>query len=1022
MRVRGFLVYALCYLCFCGLALLGAGAALGAPGSRAETLQVYTATVTPAELATLIGQGYDVVRQERNGNAVAVELILWDSQAARLRSQGFVLTPKPSPAQPSRQQGGGQFGWTVWRSFDEPGGFEDQINQLAQANPNLVKLVLLGRSQQGRPILALKLTENARELADGSRPGIYYQSGQHAREWIAPEVNRRFVNYLIDKYRAGDAEISALLRTRELWFVLVMNPDGYEYTFTDERLWRKNLRDNDNDDAISIVDGVDLNRNWPGDKWGWDNEGSSDQLVSLTYRGPTPGSEPEVQAIVGLLQRAKPEFMIDYHSYIPGILYPFGWQLDQPSADDPLFRALAGDTRQPAIEGYVSIRSSELYTTNGTADDYAYEKEDVLAFTVEMGEGTPGSGFEFPDDPALVQAEFEKNLPFALDLAQSAPDPAQPRSHLGNTVEPFYLDTFAESYGSPQVVRVTALRKLGKLVLKYQINNGPVQTRQTSVFKGGERNTEVGDVYYQVRQGTVRGPNPGDRVRVWFETRDGTQKSEAFTYRVKQDTNARILVVAAEDYTGISPVQTVTAPRYAQLYAEALRQNRFKVDIYDVDANGRQAPDALGVLSHYALVVWETGDDIITRDPGQVPGTASRLANDLQIEMRQYLDEGGKLIFAGKYAGLQYSQNLYIYDPETNTPDPSCNPFAFQPNCKFLSDDFLQYYFGAYIYNSDAGTTEEGGIYTVKGTREPYDYEENEIVIEFAPQISVAPTHTASFLPTSAFLPEDDFPQFASYEAAVYVRPGGPFDPHTGDQYVYSQIADQAYKRLTRTIDLTGKITGELTFWVSYDLEQDWDYFFVEAHTVGQDDWTTLPDQNGHTITDTGLSCVQIPLVALHPWVGRYQTYVEAPDAEPSCSPTGTTGAWNAATGRSAGWEQWQIDLSAYAGQQVEISLAYVSDPAVQGLGVFLDDVVISTGEATSFEGGLDGWTATGPPEGSPPNPNNFELLQRGEFPEGAIIVTEDTFYFGFGLEDVADPNDRRRLLGRAARQLLGFE
>ena len=89
-----------------------------------------------------------------------------------------------------------------------------------------------------------------------------------------------------------------------------------------------------------------------------------------------------------------------------------------------------------------------------------------------------------------MQAEFEKNLPFALDLAKSAPDPANPVSHLGNTVKPFYLETssldpektrnpmsdyrFSVSYGDPQPVRVLAKRSLGAVALRYQVNGGAV--------------------------------------------------------------------------------------------------------------------------------------------------------------------------------------------------------------------------------------------------------------------------------------------------------------------------------------------------------------------------------------------------------------------------------------------------------------------------------------------------------------------------------------------------------------------
>ena len=111
-----------------------------------------------------------------------------------------------------------------------------------------------------------------------------------------------------------------------------------------------------------------------------------------------------------------------------------------------------------------------------------------------------------------------------------------------------------------------------------------------------------------------------------------------------------------------------------------------------------------------------------------------------------------------------------------------------------------------------------------------------------------------------------------------------------------------SYKRLTRTVDLTGATAGQLRFFTSYDTEADWDYLFVEAHEVGTDTWTTLPDANGHTGTDTGLSCAA-GWNELHPFLNHYQGA--------DCSPTGTTGTWNAATGASAGWEEWVVDLSA---------------------------------------------------------------------------------------------------------------
>jgi hypothetical protein len=198
--------------------------------------------------------------------------------------------------------------------------------------------------------------------------------------------------------------------------------------------------------------------------------------------------------------------------------------------------------------------------------------------------------------------------------------------------------------------------------------------------------------------------------------------------------------------------------------------------------------------------------------------------------------------------------------------------------------------------------------------------------------------------------------------------------PRTGSQFALSQQADSAYKRLVHRIDVPAG-GAEMTFWVLRDTEDAFDFFFVEARTAGEDDWTTLRDRNGHTSQWTGFAC---PFwLELHPHLRHYQSG-EPPqdDEEPTCDPTGTTGRWWAASGPSDGWEQWSVDLSRWSGEQVILSLAYATDESIQLNGVFVDDIVVSTGQGTtSFEADadpLDGWLAKGPPLGSPPNLNNW--------------------------------------------------
>jgi murein tripeptide amidase MpaA len=99
------------------------------------------------------------------------------------------------------------------------------------------------------------------------------------------------LQHFIARWRANDKEIKDVLQRTELWFVISANPDGYQYSFDDERLWRKNLRDNNGDGQIAIGDGVDPNRNF-NDHWGYDDEGSSPDPADDTFRGPGPASEP----------------------------------------------------------------------------------------------------------------------------------------------------------------------------------------------------------------------------------------------------------------------------------------------------------------------------------------------------------------------------------------------------------------------------------------------------------------------------------------------------------------------------------------------------------------------------------------------------------------------------------------------------------------------------------------------------------------------------------------------------------
>jgi hypothetical protein len=194
--------------------------------------------------------------------------------------------------------------------------------------------------------------------------------------------------------------------------------------------------------------------------------------------------------------------------------------------------------------------------------------------------------------------------------------------------------------------------------------------------------------------------------------------------------------------------------------------------------------------------------------------------------------------------------------------------------------------------------------------------------------------------------------------------------PRTGERFAISQTAaNSSYKRLARTISVPPE-GAQLSFWIARDTEPGFDFSFVEARPPGTQDWTTLPDLNGHTSADVGLSCPQ--WLGLHPFLTHYQT----DNGDGTCTARGSTGAWWAASGASGGFEEWKVDLGAYSGGDVEVAITYASDDVFQMSGVFVDDVVVSNGPGTtSFEDDgdtLDGWAALEAPGGSPPNRNNW--------------------------------------------------
>ena len=297
--------------------------------------------------------------------------------------------------------------------------------------------------------------------------------------------------------------------------------------------------------------------------------------------------------------------------------------------------------------------------------------------------------------------------------------------------------------------------------------------------------------------------------------------SDSFTYEAVSESGNRVLVVAAEDYTGASPVQT-PGPHYVDTYTDALAANGQQADVYDIDASGRIAPDALGVLSHYDAVIWETGNDLVTRTAGRAGGNADRLALDELLEFRSYMNEGGKVLLAGDSAGQQYTM-AQLYDPQgeivCSSPPAGTDPGAACP-CSARSSVATPP--TTCCSTGSVATSPWPTTVTMEAPRSTRwaspTRSQASRGVSTIPIFAGNTVRRSSFLATSGILPVGQFEQFESWAAARYDKPGGPFDPHAGTQYVYSQIADVSYKRLTREVTVPAA-GGSMTFWTSYDTE-----------------------------------------------------------------------------------------------------------------------------------------------------------------------------------------------------------
>ncbi|MEU4464921.1 MULTISPECIES: M14 family metallopeptidase [unclassified Streptomyces] len=343
-------------------------------------------------------------------------------QVRKLRAQGYEVTPLG--AVPDRSAGEDDVRLLDFPSADSKyhnyAEMTSEINSIVSANPSIASQRVIGKSYQGRNIVAVKISDNV--SADESEPEVLFTHHQHAREHLTVEMALYLLRELTSDY-GSDSRVTSMVNNREIWIVPDINPDGGEYDIAtgSYRSWRKNRQPNSGSSYV----GTDLNRNW-NYRWGCCG-GSSGSASSDTYRGTAAESAPEVKVVadfvrsrvVGGTQQIKAG--VDFHTYSELVLWPFGYTYSDTTtgmtADDHAAFKTVGQ-KMAASNGYTAEQSSDLYITDGSIDDYLWGAHKIFGYTFEMYPRSGGGGFYPPDE--VIERETSRNRDAVLQLLENA--------------------------------------------------------------------------------------------------------------------------------------------------------------------------------------------------------------------------------------------------------------------------------------------------------------------------------------------------------------------------------------------------------------------------------------------------------------------------------------------------------------------------------------------------------------------------------------------------------------------------
>ncbi|XP_075385180.1 carboxypeptidase O [Tenrec ecaudatus] len=281
------------------------------------------------------------------------------------------------------------------------------MSQISEKYKDVVTQHFLGMTYEARPMYYLKISQPSSQ----PKKMIWMDCGIHAREWIAPAFCQWFVKEILQNYK-DSSRISRLLRHLDLYVLPVLNIDGYVYTWTTDRLWRKSRSPHNNGTCF----GTDLNRNFDAS---WCSIGASKNCQDLTFCGTGPVSEPETRAVSRFIESQKEHILcfLTMHSYGQLILTPYGYTGNKSSNYEELIKV--GQKAANALKAKhgtnyrVGSSIDVLYASSGSSRDWARDIGIPFSYTFELRDnGT--HGFLLPEDQIQPTCEETMEAVFSV--------------------------------------------------------------------------------------------------------------------------------------------------------------------------------------------------------------------------------------------------------------------------------------------------------------------------------------------------------------------------------------------------------------------------------------------------------------------------------------------------------------------------------------------------------------------------------------------------------------------------------